>query len=45
MMQQIHDNDYGKHSGGRSLTHKVINQEYYWFKMFDDTKDYVKKCL
>jgi len=44
VMQEIHDGDCGNHSGGRSLTHKVINQGYYWLKMFDDVKDYIKKC-
>ena len=44
VMQEIHDGDCGNHVGGRSLNHKVINQGYYWSKMFDDTKDYVRKC-
>jgi len=30
VMQEIHDGDCGNHAGGRSLTHKVINQGYYW---------------
>jgi len=38
-MQEIHDGHCGNHSGGRSLTHKVINQGYYWPKMFGDAKD------
>jgi len=29
---------------GRSLTHKVINKGYYWPKMFDDTKNYVRNA-
>ena len=44
VMQEIHDGDCRNHSEGRSLTHKVINQGYYWLKMFNDTKDYMKKC-
>ena len=24
--------------------HKVINQGYYWTKMFNDAKDYMKRC-
>ena len=43
-MQKIHNDDCGNHLGGRSLAHKVINQGYYWPKMFDDAKDSVKKC-
>ena len=27
------------------LVYKAINQGYYWPKMFDDTKEYVKRCL
>jgi len=41
VIQEIHD-DCRNHAGGHSLTHKVINHRYYWPKMFDDTKDYVK---
>ena len=35
-MQKIHDGDCENHAGGRSLTHKVINQGYDWPKIFDD---------
>ena len=44
-MQKIHDGDCRNHERGGSLTHKVINQGYYWPKMFDDAKNYMKKCL
>ena len=44
VMQEIHNGDCGNHAEGRSLTHKVINQGYYWPKIFDNTKDYVRKC-
>jgi len=44
MMQKIYDSDCENHAGGRSLTHKVINEGYYWLKMFDDVEGYVKKC-
>jgi len=27
------------------LVYKAIYQGYYWPKMFDDTKEYVKRCL
>jgi len=43
-MQEIHDDNCGNHASGRSLAHKVINQGYYWPKMFEDVKGYVKKC-
>ena len=45
VMQKIHDGDYGNHARGHFLAHKVINHGYYKPKMFDDAKDYVKKCL
>ena len=44
VMQEIHGGYCRKHSGGRSLAHKVINQGYYWLKIFNDAKNYVKKC-
>jgi len=44
MIQEIHDGDYENHIRGRSLAHKAINQGYYWSKMFDEAKEYVKKC-
>jgi len=43
VMQKIHDGDSGNHVGGCSLAHKVINQGYYWPKMFNNAKDYVRK--
>ena len=43
VMLEIHNGDCGNHTGGCSLTHKVINQGYYWPKMFDNAKDYVRK--
>jgi len=43
-MREIHDGDCGNHAGGCSLAHKVINQGYYWPKMFSDAKDYMKRC-
>jgi len=44
VMQEIQDGDCGNHVGARSLAQKVINQGYYWPKMFDDAKYYVKMC-
>ena len=44
VMQEMHDGDCGNHVGGLSLAHKAINQGFYWPKMFDDAKEYVKKC-
>jgi len=44
VIQETYDGDYRNHVGGRSLAHKVINQGYYWSKMFEDAKNYVRKC-
>ena len=44
VMQEIHDGDCENHAGGYSLIHKVINQGYYWHKMFNNTMDFVKRC-
>jgi len=44
VMQEIHDVHCGNHVGDRSLAHKAINQGYYWPKMFNDTKEYMKRC-
>jgi len=44
VMHEIHDGDCGNHLRGHSLTHKVINQRYYLPNMFNDVKDYMKKC-
>jgi len=42
-MQEIHNSDCGNNAGGRSLSHNVINQGYYWHKIFENTKGYMKK--
>jgi len=39
VMQEIHDGDYENHAGGYPLAYKVINQGYYWPKMFNDAND------
>jgi len=44
VMQEIYNGNCENHVGGLFLAHKVINQGYYWPKMFEDAKDYVKKC-
>jgi len=30
VMHEIHDDNCGNHAGGHFLTHKAINQGYYW---------------
>ena len=44
IMQEIHEDVCGNHSGPRSLLHKVTQQGYYWPNMVKDVEDYVWKC-
>ena len=44
VMQETHDGECGNHAGGRSLAHEAINQGYHWPNMFNDAKEYVKRC-
>ena len=44
LLEELHEGIYGSHTGGRSLAHKVITQNYRWPKMQKETQEYVKKC-
>jgi len=44
VLREIHEGDCGNHSGGRSLAHKVLSQGYYWPRLHEQAKEYVKKC-
>lgn len=43
-MAEVHEGICGNHLGGRTLAHKILNAGYYWPKMHEDAKKYVKKC-
>ncbi|XP_074306427.1 uncharacterized protein LOC141641672 [Silene latifolia] len=43
-MCDIHSGDCGNHTGGRSLSNKILRQGYFWPTMRKDAIDYVKKC-
>ena len=44
VMREIHEGVCGKHSGARSLVHKLIRAGYYWPTMLKDAQAYVKAC-
>ena len=47
VMRKVHEGICGKHSGSRSLAHKLIRAGYYWPTMQKDAQTYVKaydKC-
>lgn len=44
-LQKIHEGIYGDHMGAKSLAYKLITQGYYWSTMFQDAKDFMKKCV
>ena len=42
--KELHEGVYRSHTGGRSLSHRAITQEYWWPSMQKETQEYVKKC-
>ncbi|XP_059659088.1 uncharacterized protein LOC132305465 [Cornus florida] len=44
VLKQIHDGDCGNHSGGRSLTHKVLTQGYFWLYLARNAEEYAGRC-
>ena len=44
MLREVHEGACGKHSGARSLVHKVIRSGFYWPTIQADDKAYVKVC-
>ncbi|XP_059669359.1 uncharacterized protein LOC132314519 [Cornus florida] len=44
ILQQIHDGDYGNHSGGRSMAHKVLTQDYFWPYLVQNAEEYARRC-
>ncbi|XP_059670692.1 uncharacterized protein LOC132316201 [Cornus florida] len=43
VLKQIHDGDCGNHSGGRSLTHKVLTQGYFWPYLARNAEQYTRR--
>ncbi|KAL5553871.1 hypothetical protein UlMin_041272 [Ulmus minor] len=44
ILLELHDGEYGNHSGGRSLTNRALTAGYYWPTMRSDSTSHVKRC-
>ena len=44
LLAELHEGICGIHVGGRSLTHWVITQGFWWPRMQKDAAEYVRKC-
>ena len=44
LLKELHERVYGSHTGGRSLSHRIITQGYWWPDMQKEAQEYVKKC-
>lgn len=41
LMIEVHEQICQDHSGGRSLAHKIIRQDYFWPIMYEDDRELV----
>ena len=44
ILEEIHEGFCGDHTGGHSLSKKIIRQGYFWPTIKADSFDYVKRC-
>ena len=44
LLEELHEGICGSHIGGRSLSHRVITQGYWWPNMQKEAQEYVRKC-
>ena len=44
LLEELHEGICGSHTGGRSLAHRAIIQDYWWPNMQKEAQEYVKKC-
>ena len=44
ILEELHEGICGSHTGGRSLSYRVITQGYWWLNMQKEAHKYVKKC-
>ena len=44
LLEELHEGIYGRHTGGRYLSHRAITQGYWWPNMQKEAQEYVKKC-
>ncbi|GAV58100.1 RVT_3 domain-containing protein [Cephalotus follicularis] len=43
-LREVHEGICGNHTGGRTLSHKLLRQGYYWPTMHQDAINLVRKC-
>ncbi|GAV88468.1 RVT_3 domain-containing protein [Cephalotus follicularis] len=43
-LREVHEGVCGNHTGGRTLSHKLVRQGYYWPTLHQDAVDLVRKC-
>ena len=44
LLEELHEGICGSHIGGKSLSHRVITQGYWWLNMQKEAQEYVRKC-
>ena len=44
LLEELHEGIYGSHTGGRSLSHRALTQDYWWPGMQKEALKYIKKC-
>ena len=44
ILQKIHEEICGNHSGGQSLAYKALRQGYFWPTMKTDAMDFARRC-
>ncbi|GAV73835.1 RVT_3 domain-containing protein [Cephalotus follicularis] len=43
-LREVHEGICGNHTGGRTLSHKLLRQRYYWPTLHQDAIDFIRKC-
>ncbi|GAV60630.1 rve domain-containing protein/RVT_3 domain-containing protein, partial [Cephalotus follicularis] len=43
-LREVHEGVCGNHTGGRTLSHKLVRQGYYWPTLHQDAVDLVRRC-
>ena len=43
LLKELHEGICGSHTGGRSLSHRAITQDFWWPNMQKEAQEYVKK--
>ena len=44
LLKELHEGICGSHTGGKSLSHRAIIQDFWWPNMQKEAQEYVKKC-